>query len=455
MAERGDMKKRGLRLAGIMMGLVLLGGCAGKPGSSSEPADVREDVEVPEEDSENDPEGGENEQEENGDPAEGQDVPAALSQEEYESIYAPVIDELLEAIEDGYDYEKAYEYLSEGLIERLMYGEKDTLPDEIGYWLEDYSGDGIPELLVGYSEVYETGEQEMHIEDYIAGVYTIKDGKPVMTIEGWARNSYRLMDEGHFFNIGSGGAMNTIIGECHLSEDGTEVIWDEFCFTEGRADGSIAVFTNDSGIADREVSEEMDIGEEEFSDIMGEYELRCELIAWLPVRGYSHEKDDIDQSYDLREEAMYLFEAYYSDPTEENWDKFIALAPKDAVLFIVTNPPAELKDLANSPVVIDKSAFDTVVAVALADYTELELEDGEVSFNENDEMLWNPASVDKLYSGSLSKGEIVSFRIVLPEGGPARALRVYTPDADGMFLVTTLSGEWDQHSTFVTANGAE
>ena len=453
--EIGKMKKRGLKLAGLMVGLVVFGGCAVNPADKSVTENVPEETEASEAVPENDTDGVENGQAQTGDmPSESSET-AELSQEDYEELYAPVIDELNATIENGYDFEKEYVYLSEGLIERLMYGEKDTLPDEIGYWLEDYSGDGIPELLVGYSEVYETGEQEMHIEDYIAGVYTIKDGKPVMTIEGWARNSYRLMDEGHFFNIGSGGAMNTIIGECHLSEDGTEVIWDEFCFTEGRADGSIAVFTNDSGIADREVSEEMDIGEEEFSDIMGEYELRCELIAWLPVRGYGHEKDDIDQSYDIREEAMYLFEAYYSDPTEENWDKFIALAPKDAVLFIVTNPPAELKDLANSPVVIDKSAFDTVVAVALADYTELELEDGEVYFNENDEMLWNPASVDKLYSGSLSKGEIVSFRIVLPEGGPSRALNVYTPDADGRFLVTTLSGEWDQHSTFVTANGAE
>ena len=48
------MKKRGLRLAGIMMGLVLLGGCAGNSGNSSQPIDEQEEVEVTEETAEND-----------------------------------------------------------------------------------------------------------------------------------------------------------------------------------------------------------------------------------------------------------------------------------------------------------------------------------------------------------------------------------------------------------------
>ncbi|MCR5010980.1 MAG: hypothetical protein K6A72_01425 [Lachnospiraceae bacterium] len=445
------MKKRGLRLAGIMMGLVLLGGCAGNSGNSSQPIDEQEEVEVTEETAENDDD--ENGTEESGDPAGNQDVPAALSQEDYESIYAPVIDEVNAVIEEGYDYEKQYTYLSDGLIEKIMYGVPDTLPDEIGYVLEDVSGDGVPELLLGFSDAYESGEQEWVINDYVVGVYTIKDDQPFMVIEGWARNSYRMMDDGHFFNLGSGGATNTIIGECHLSEDGTEVIWDDFFFTEARADGTIAIFSNDSGDPDRNDSDELDIGEEEFEQIMGEYELRCELIAWYPIRGYgNHEKDDVDQSYVSEDEAMYLYQTYYNDPTDENWDAFMAKAPKDAVLFIITNPPAGLEDFARSPVAIDGSAFDTVVAVALTDNTKLELGDGDVSFTDDGEVLWTPSFEERLYTGSLNKGDYVAFRMVLPEGVPSRALSIYTPDAEGIFLVATLSGEWDQHSTFISAN---
>ena len=445
------MKKRSLKLAGILLSAVMLCGCAVNLGNGAEPV-MQEETEPTEESAENEDEdsGKANDREESSEMPEEQDVAAELSQEDYEALYSPVIDEIMNTIEEGYDYEKSYEYLSEGLIERLMYGEKDSLPDEIGYWLEDYSGDGVPELLIGYSEVYETGEQEMHIEDSIVGVYTIKDGKPFMTIEGWARNSYRLMDDGHFYNIGSGGAMNTIIGECHLSEDGTEVIWDSFCFTEGRADGSLAIFSNDSGIADMDISDELDIGEEEFEQIMDEFELRCELIVWLPVRGYGQELNDIDQSYVPDDEAMYLFEDYYRDPTQANWKAFISAAPSDAVLFIITNPGDDLMELVGEPMQVDKATSDVVIAVSLEPDTKLTLEDGEVLFTDDGDIHWNPES-DKLYEKTMDRGEAMAFSMVLPEGVPTRAMQVSTPDAEGMFLVATLSGEWDQHSKFITA----
>ena len=440
------MKKRSLKLAGLLMGLVMLCGCAVNPGNGDEPL-VQEETEPAEEAATEAPAEG---QDESGDVAEEQDAPADLSQEDYEALYRPVIDEILATIEDGYDYEKAYDYLSEGLVERLMYGEKDSLPDEIGYWLEDYSGDGVPELLIGYSEAYDAGDQEMIIEDNIVGVYTIKDGKPFMTIEGWARNSYRLMDNGHFYNCGSGGAMNTIIGECHLSEDGTEVIWDEFCFTEGRADGSIAIFSNDSGIADMDISDELDIGEEEFADIMGEYDLRCELIVWLPIRGYGQELNDIDQSMEMGNEAMYLFEDYYRDPTQANWKAFMSMAPQDAVLFIITNPDADLVELVGEPYMVDKPDTDIVIAVSLAPDTKLTLENGEVDFTDDGDVLWNPAQ-DKIYEETMDRGEAIAFWMVLPEGVPTRAMQISTADGEGMFLVSSLSGEWDQRCKFITA----
>ena len=198
---------------------------------------------------------------------------------DYEAVYAPVFAEVLEVIENGYDYEKEYRYVSDGLVEKIMYPGDGDLMDAVGYVLMDVSGDGVPELLIGCDEVYDTA----HPESYFFEVYTVKDDEPFPVFEGWARSNYIWMGDGHFYYLGSNGAMSTLMGENHLCKDGTEIVWDDFYFTEEKADGEIGYYHNTTGIYDTEKSEELSAFEDRFIELMDDYEARCQQLSWIPI----------------------------------------------------------------------------------------------------------------------------------------------------------------------------
>ena len=189
---------------------------------------------------------------------------------DYEEIYAPVLEENLSAIRDGYDFDKTYQYLSTGIMERCMYGEKDELLASIGYMIADISGDGIPELLIGENASYDGTNAE---SAYIYDAYTCSDGKPVGVFEGWGRNSQRWMGNGLFYNFGSGGAMYNIFGQFHLSTDGTQVIWDDYYFT-AEENGEMVYYHNTEGVSDPAVSEKLDLTDKEITDLLNSFETK-------------------------------------------------------------------------------------------------------------------------------------------------------------------------------------
>ncbi len=201
---------------------------------------------------------------------------------DYEAYYAPVLNETYEIVTDGYDFDRQYEYMSDGLMEKCMYPGDDDLTQAVGYVRWDVSGDGIPELFIGCDEDY----GDLGPQSYIYNVFTLKDDKPVYVFDGWARNSYRWMGDDHFCYLGSGGASITIFGENHLSGDGTEIIWDDFYFSDEKGDGQIGLYHNTTGVFDSKGSEELNMSDEEFFDKMEAYEARCEQITWKPMGSY-------------------------------------------------------------------------------------------------------------------------------------------------------------------------
>ena len=203
---------------------------------------------------------------------------------DYEKMYEPVFDEVSEVLKNGLDYDRQYDYISDGLMERVMYPGKEDLLDDVGYILDDISGDGIPELIIGYNDAFDVEEIK---RSYVLSVFTLSDDKPYTAFSGWARNRYWPLPGGHFYNSGSSGASNTEFGENHLSKDGTAVIWDDFYFSEEEASGGLVFFHNTSGIWDRSESEKMDISERDFWRLMDGYEERCVLFSWTPMREYT------------------------------------------------------------------------------------------------------------------------------------------------------------------------
>ena len=126
---------------------------------------------------------------------------------------------------------------------------------QMGYLIEDLSGDGIPELAVG------------QLDGPINALYTLADGKPQLVFEGWYRNMYVYMGDGHFYNYGSGSAVESGQGIFYLSKDARELKCESFLFTSRDKNGDICVYSNENGSWEPERSEKSEMSLEDFWDL--------------------------------------------------------------------------------------------------------------------------------------------------------------------------------------------
>lgn len=287
------MKKQFITIMICSSACMILAGCKGKSTENSDAlkGKLEKIAETAEEEKETDPYGDKIEKTTEEPTEEPDEEPAETSEpEDPEKLYEPVFSEAFEVIDYGYNFDREYKYVSGGFTEKVMYSEGLDLLKDIGYVLEDLSGDGIPELMIGCDEDYgDEGPQS-----FILGIYTIKDDKPVTTVVGSPRSSYQYLGEGHFFYSGSGGAAITLFGENHLSKDGTEAEWDDFYFTDEKESGGIGLYYNNIGLFDANGSKELDMSEDEFFRIMNDYEERCEMIPWKPLASSSVRSDPAD-----------------------------------------------------------------------------------------------------------------------------------------------------------------
>lgn len=123
---------------------------------------------------------------------------------------------------------------------------------EMGYRIEDLSGDGIPELAVGSRN------------GMTNALYTLVDGKPELVFEGWYRSSYVYMGDGYFYYYGSNSASESGQGVFYLTKNGTGLECESFLFTALNSDGDLEVYRNETGSWNPAESEKSDMTAEDF-----------------------------------------------------------------------------------------------------------------------------------------------------------------------------------------------
>lgn len=149
-----------------------------------------------------------------------------------------------------------------GVRELAMVMGPDGVPDCVGYTIQDISGDGIPELLIGY-----IGEDDGDPRSrQIYAVFTCEEETPRLVLEGWYRNAWYYLGNSRFGNTGSDSAMCSIFGSYTITPDGTSLSCEDYWFTFEKAGGGsgIGCYHNTTGEPDPDVSEELDIDVNEF-----------------------------------------------------------------------------------------------------------------------------------------------------------------------------------------------
>ena len=160
----------------------------------------------------------------------------------------------------------------------------DVASSIIGYKVEDISGDGIPELMLGYVP---NGKDGVGKGSMVISLFTQVDGNTKLMFEGYYKNRYDWLGDGRFYYYGSGGAIYSMFGTYELV--GTELKCEDYYFTHEKDDSyeEIGYYHNTSGEWEVDVSEEL--SEDDFWSMESELSQGIREMEWNTFAGYGME----------------------------------------------------------------------------------------------------------------------------------------------------------------------
>lgn len=174
-----------------------------------------------------------------------------------------------------------------GVWEAALYpGDTGGALDSIGYALQDMSGDGVAELLIG---AITHRDDQLAYGSEIFAMYACIDSVPTLTFEGWARSRYYTAAEGTFFYQGSNSASFSLFGSYTLSPDGARLVCRDLYFTceKPNVPDETALYHSQTGSAEPADSEELTIPEEQFRQLEATLESQVRPICLIPFSQYT------------------------------------------------------------------------------------------------------------------------------------------------------------------------
>lgn len=177
-----------------------------------------------------------------------------------------------------------------GVWEAIVYDDFGNPLDKIGYTIIDINEDGLSELIIGRCK----DESNQDGEPIIYDGFSYNAEEVIHLFEGWERNRWYLLKDNSFYNEGSGGAANSILGVYKISKGKKTLECVDFYFTD-YADESfseVVVYYNKNGDMDREKSQKLDMSDDEFNALY--YEKRHEMreLNLTPFSEYAAEKGE-------------------------------------------------------------------------------------------------------------------------------------------------------------------
>ena len=218
--------------------------------------------------------------------------------EDYFATYDTVID-------DYYDYVATYSSKSSKaerykcLAEMALFSGKLNLKD-IGYTIEDITGDDIPELI--FSKIAKYDGKNSTGKD-VRAVYSIVNEEPKLIFQSKDGNSYSNIGEGKFAYSGNSGQYQTF-GVCSLTKAGNKRKWDDFYFIKIKKVYGYyrtILFNNKTGKVDEKSSKEKTIRDTEFTKVWKKVFDRVKPVKMTPLSLYTrmsvYYKEDVKGKY--------------------------------------------------------------------------------------------------------------------------------------------------------------
>ena len=273
----------------------------------------------------------------------------SATQAAYREAYAPVLDEFYKFAAGSSDGDKIAEGAL-GVEEAIGELRGDAALKMIGYTIQDISGDGIPELLIGRPE---TQEDASSGGNEIFAVYTCREGKPLGVFEGWRRNNFRYMGQGRFYNEGANGAMYGIFATYTIAQDGSSLLCNDYYFTheKGQDMSEVAYFHNTSGQWDTKVSEELKTTGDQFWQMADNLVKQTKTVPLTPLTKYKSANTKAAGSASVMQPQVRAQWAKDALSGYASYDSFIADQGEYAVkvLFSVSRNVKDFKVLALTP----------------------------------------------------------------------------------------------------------
>jgi len=328
--------KRLVLILGLSM-LLGLPGCGAKDNAET-PAAVAEEETT---DTDTSDEGTAEVTEEAEPETETEETEDAADADKYTDIYYEVLDKAYVLIySHGLTFDpEEYVYDLSGVYEVANY--RSDAMDVLGYKIEDLSGDGVPELIIGDAKFDKTvGDGIGHC---IYGVYTVVDDKPVQVITGWARNTYYLCEKNQFFNMGSGGAMYSSVGLYALNEDGVNCKCLDFFFTSPVSDDFVeyALLHNTTGdwdVDSAEVIESTEDGDDVYTTFLQLEDNYSAMVIdpeLTPFSEYNYEGDLSAYDEELNTPLIRVADYDTSISDTSNMDKYVSSTSEYATDIVI------------------------------------------------------------------------------------------------------------------------
>ena len=250
-------------------------------------------------------------------------------QTDYVEMYCEILEGFRSVIMDGYNPD--IEILGDPAILYEINGREAEI--DLGYAIEDISGDSIPELIIALINETKNGK---YYGEQVCAVYTCSDAKVALSFEGAYRSSYQYKGDGTFFYRGSGGAIYSIFGTLNLQPNGKDVKWNDYYFTYEKDETftEIGFYHNTLGISDKEQSEELDLTEDSFWEICSSMEKDFVKIELTPFV----------ESFEERESSQLYVQYGVDAPFNEDSCDFYSVDNSEDATRIVFSTDGMLQD---------------------------------------------------------------------------------------------------------------